>query len=468
MSHEHIEQAVATLGRGIAEDAIIIGSSAIACALPEFRSPNNIDVAIPEAAFNHLRTQPDWEEAENFDGAPRLVKDSLDVGMGWGDIADYDSLRSRSRTTDTNTLVAGLPDIYAYKHRRRQGNDVADMQAVQAHLHDPNRAPFSAQQIPHEFAAALSCLPAELQDHPDAARAALLAANGMHIVYTLYGHPEIRQANQIIGELEEAEFGVPALYHNGFGLIRDARALQQHLVDINAPVHDRLLGLAIDPYTDADYGGGRFKDRPLSHDELRSGNLLKSHALQLGFDPNDAQRMYDITLDTTFDEATKSQRGKHAADTLSRGVAGVDLYPLATPEALDLGAGLGIEDGFSKRAGVRTIGRVLMAHGARIHSTVNGIHAIDRYATEKPADTPDGPTVMEAYANWMIGNGRFLRSHQYPDGWTLDNPSLRVENARMSEQVGADLLAGKTAAEAYLVDITEHTARMRERYGEDS
>ncbi len=465
MSHEHIEQAVASLGRGIAEDAIVIGSSAIACALPEFRSPNDVDIAIPEAAFNHLRQQPDWEEKESFDGTPRLVKETLDVGMGWGDTADYDDLRSRSWVI-SNLLVAGLPDTYAYKHRRRQGNDVADMQAVQAYLHNPNRGPFLVQQIPHEFAAALNCLPIELQDHPDAARAALLAANGMHIVYTLYGHPEIRQANQIIGELEEPEFGVPALYHNGFGLLRDARALQQHLANISAPTHDRLLALAIDPYTDADYGGGRFKDRPLSHDELRSARLLKSHALQLDFDPNDAQRMYNTTLDTTFDEATKSQRGKHAADPLARSVAGVDLYPLATPESLDLGAGLGIEDGFSKRAGVRTIGKVLMAHGVQIHSTVNGIHAIDRHASEKPADAPDGPTVMEAYANWMIGNGRFQRSHQYPDGWTLDNPSLRAENGRMSEQIGADLLAGKTAAEAYLVDIKEHTARMRERYGE--
>src|SRR6185503_16502856 len=104
--------------------------------------------------------------------------------------------------------------------------------------------------------------------------------------------------------LERPEFGVPATYHNGFGLVADAHRLQRHLHNIGAPARDRLLALAIDPYTDAIYGNGRYADNPEGHDELRSAELVRAHALHLGFGRDEANRMYTITLDTTFDEAT--------------------------------------------------------------------------------------------------------------------------------------------------------------------
>lgn len=465
MSHERVEQTVAELGRSIANEAVVIGSSAIACALPGFREPNDVDVAVPAEAFAHLREQPGWEEVWGMDGMPRLLKGKLDVGAGWGGPADYTELQARSWITENGVQVAGLPDVYAYKQRRMQKDDVADLQAVRTYLQDPARAPFSARQIPHELAAAWECLPAVAQDSPDAERAALLAANGMHIVYTLYGHPEIGQANQIIGDLEQLEFGVPATYHNGLGLVRDARALQQHLGNSGAPVSDRLLALAIDPYTDAIYGGGRFRNNPQGYDELRSAELLKGHALQLGYKPQEAERMHMVTLRTTFDEETGSQWGTHAADPLARAVTGVDLYPLARPESVGASFDLAVEDGFSARfSRVRTIGRVLGEKGARVYATVDGLRLIDHYADERPANVPDGPTVKQALAARLDGNAQFHRRHQYPDGWTLDNPCLREDHALALERASADLLAGKTATEAYLNDAQIHAARMSERY----
>lgn len=461
MAYEQIEQVVMELGRGIAEEAVVIGSSAITLAMPEFRRPNDVDVAVSSEAFAYLLRQPGWEASQSADGTPRLLKDALDVGVGWGDNANYPDLLARSWTMASGLHVAGLPDVYAYKHRRRQQADAADLQAVQAHLQNPNRSPFSARHIPHELAAAWDCLPAELRDHPDAERAAILAANGMHTVYTLYGHPGIGQTNQIVGELEQPEFGVPATYHNGFGLVRDAKALQRHLAIANAPADDCLLALAVDPYTDAVYGNGRFSNNPQGHDELRSANLVRGHALQLGFTPEEAERTHTVTLATTFDQRTGSQRGKHVIDPLARAVAGVDLYLLTEPGSVAASFALAIEDEFSVRASAtRTIGKVLVANGVRIYSILDGLRSIDRYANERPADAPEGPTVRQAFAARLAGNATFHRQHQYPDGWTLDNPRMREEHAQVLERISTDLLAGKTVMEAYVTDVRAHTARM--------
>lgn len=451
MAHERIEQAVLGLGRGISDEAVVIGNSAVGLALPEFRAPHDIDLAVSEEAFGYLRDQLGWEEAANDADNPRLLKGGFDISTGWGGSMDYDSLRTRSWRTKAGVRVAGLPDVYAYKHARHSAADVADTDAIRRRLQDPVQSPFAAEYIPHEVAAARGCLPEELQADPDAQAAILLAANGLHIVYTLYGHSQIGQANQIVGDLERPEFGVPATYHNGFELLRDARLLQQHLANINAPVRDRLLALAIDPYSDAVYGNGRVKDNPSGHDELCSAELLMNHALRLGFSPEEADRMYAGVMGTTFDEATGGQRGKASADPLVRGMVGVDLQTLAEPGSVRSTFDLAVEDGFSARYNVaRTIGRVLCEHDVRVLSTVQALEEIDRYADAKPADAPDGPTVMQAFSTRLAGNAGFHRLHRYPADWTLDNLPLRLEHADTLERLAALLLAREvTAVEAY-------------------
>jgi len=282
-------------------------------------------------------------------------------------------------------------------------------------------------------------------------------------VYTLYGHPQIGQVNQIIGDLELPEYQVPAAYHNGFGLIDDARRLQEHLSAVNAPAGDHLLGLAIDPYTDSIYGHGRFSDNPEGHDELRSAALLRAHALQLGLSQEQADRMYAITLATTFDEATLSQRGKNSTDLLARGVVAVDLQPLAEPSSVETSIDVAIEDGFSRRySAARTIGRVLCAHGARVRSTTDALLLIDRYADERPA--PDSPTVVQAFAARLAQNASFHGTHEYPVDWTHDNRSMRQDHADKLKDLSDRLLAGEiTAVEAHQ-EAKIHTHAMSTRY----
>lgn len=450
MAREQIEQMVFGLGRGMAEDAVVVGSGVIDLTIDGARGPRDTDVALPRGAFEYLRAQGGWEEIVGDDGEVSVIRrPGLDVGIGWGGTADYEGLRARSWQTGSGLRVAGLPDVYAYKQRRRSDGDMQDMQTIRDRLQGPDSSPLAARFIPHEVAAARACLPEELQDDPEAELAVLLAANGLHIVRTLYGHPQIDQANQIVGDLERPEFNVPATYHNGFGLEQDAMRLQAHMRNIGAPAHDRRLALAIDPYTDAFYGNGRFKNNPQGHDELRSAQLLRSHAQQLGFEA-DADRMHDVVLDTTFDEEAKTQRGTKSADPLARGVVGVDLDPLARPEIVATSFDVAVEDLFSARfSPARTIGRILTERGERVYSTAQALELIDRYAHERPADAPDGPTAMQAFAARLAGNAGFIRSHQYPHDWTLDDPAERARSADKLEAISAELLAGQMAVDAY-------------------
>jgi len=462
MSHESIEQAVFGLGDGLADEAVVIGSGAVKLALPGFREPNDTDLALSEGAFSYLHSQPDWQEVTDPGGATRLLKDGFDVGVGWGP-TNFEDLKARSWRTPDGLQVAGLPDVYAYKQRRESDLDVYDMTAIRERLHDPAQAPLLARLIPHEVAVARGCLPEELQDDPDAQDAILLAANGMHIVYTLYGHPQIGQANQIVGDVEAPEYQVPATYHNGFGLVDDMQRLQQHLKAIKAPIEDRLLGLAIDPYTDAVYGNGRFRHNPKGHDELRSAELLRARALYLGFSQEQADRKHDITLETTFDEDTGSQRGKDSTDLLARGVVAVDLQPLAEPNSVETSIDVAVEDSFSARySAARTVGRVLCAHGERVRTTADALLLIDRYATERPA--PDGPTVMQAFAGRLAQTTDFHRRHGYPADWTFDNKPMREDHAVKLEDLSSRLLAGEIPATEAHQEAKLHTNEMSVRY----
>jgi hypothetical protein len=463
MAHESIEQAVHELGRGVAQEAVVIGSQAIRLALPEFRQSRDTDVAVSPGVYDHLRQQPGWQEVPDSQGVLRILNDDLDVGRGWGGTMTHADLLRRSWQTDTGIRIASLPDIVAYKHRRGSESDVKDLAFIRSCLQDPGRAPLPARLLGHEVAAAQACLPEELRDDPDAQAAILLAASGMHIVYTLYGHPEIGQANQIVGDLERQEFGVPATYHNGFGLVADAQRLQRHLHNIGAPARDRLLALAIDPHTDSVYGFGRRSDNPTGHDELRSAELVRAHALYLGFDRDEAERMYNGTIGTTFDERAGSQLGKDSPDPLVRGVVGVDLQPLAEPTAVETTVELGAEDLHSARySRDRVVGRVLRERGVRVFSTLDVVRAIDRYGGERPRGaSPDSPTAMQAFAGRLGGNAGFLRAHRYPRDWTLDNPAMREAHAVKLVDLEARLLAGEITAEQAYEEAVDHTADMR-------
>jgi hypothetical protein len=443
MTGRTAEQNILSLGRGMDQEVVIAGSSAVQLALPDFRAPQDTNLVVSHEAFARLREQPDWEQTPD----EQLARDGIKISTDLGKSVSFTDLYSRSWKTDSGVQVAGLPDIYAYKHRRATPTDIEDMASIRDHLQNESRAPLAAKFIPHEITAARLCIAEEFRDSPEAEKAILLAANGLHTVYTIYGHPQIGQANPIIGSLEQPGFRVPATYHNGFGLLDDSKALQRHLANIGASAHDRLLALAIDPYTDAIYGNGRFSDNRDGYDELRAANLLRARALQLGFNDTDAERMHAVALATTFDETTRTQRGQHAVDSLARAVVAVDLHGLTEPNWMERSIDLAVEDCCSARYDkARTLGQVLVEHDERILSTTNALELVDYYADAKPAKAPNGPTVLEAFGERLLRNGTFQEVYEYPADWTLNKPRFRQRHASAIKVIANQLLQREITA----------------------
>lgn len=460
------------LGPQLIPAAVIVGSHAMVAALGESlaRTPRNVDVSVDAQMYHILRGRPDWQEVVNLDNVPLLRHGAYMVGNGWGRLTHEGLLeRSWHRThvaSEEAVALAGLPDVYAWKQEKGRLIDAEDMARIRARLHDPSLPPLPAEIMPHELAQAVQCLPGHLREGAGEARsdawiASRLVANGLHTAYTLYGHPNIGRANQIIGELELPDYGAIATYHNGFGLIRDLHLLQRHLKNISAPDGDLLNALAADPYTDIVYGNGRGKDERLSAD------LLYGHAMALGMDARRARRLREAVIATTFDEHTRRQAGAHHSDPLVRAVLGVDLQTLAEPESLEATFAIAFEDGVSARFSPdRPIGRVVAQYGVLIGSLAEGLMFMDEHLDERPAHVPNAKTLREWMAWRLSGNADFhdpdntVVGHQYPSGWTLDNRTLRRAHARELRDISRFIAAGGTLAEAF-ARAHAHTEMMR-------
>ncbi|WP_459545878.1 WXG100-like domain-containing protein [Nocardia sp. X0981] len=455
------------LGERVAGDSLIVGQGAVVAALGEgARPPTRLEVAVPEAAYRYLREQPGWSERPGGEDA-RLVADRLSVGPGWHGAPPLPELWARSWTSPGGLRIASLPDVYALLQERGRPQDLLDAAAIRAHLHDPGRPPLPPYVLVRQMDAVRAILPAEALAHPDADTAIRLAANGMHITYTLYGDPEIGRVNQIIGDLEHPRYRVPATYHNGFGLLEDGLLLQTHLGAIGVRPHERLDAGAADNYSDAVYGNGRRRDNPGGYDELRSALLARAHALLLGYPRDRADRLFTMIMGSGFDQSTKAQVGKYDPDPLVQGIAGVDLQTLVLPGGLADAFAVAVEDLASARFSAdRILGRVLVDFDLWIRSTAEGMLIIDEYAEYRPMI--DGRrselTVMDAFARRITGNAGFTANHEFPRTWTLANPELRAANANGSRALGAALADRRITAYRAFRAAQEYALRMERKY----
>lgn len=452
------------LGEAVAKDAVVVSSAAAYLALPDaMRLPRGLGLAVSETAYRYIREQSGWAEVMTPDGEPLLAQESGSLEVG---ISDYEGVSARAWTTPKGIRVASLADVYATMQQFDGPEDRADTAAIREQLLGPTSTPLPLQMMEYELGIARDCLPEHMRDDPAFQPAIQLVANGLFRVNTLYGDPRIGRANQIIGDLEKPEYRTVATYHNGFDVERDLRAIQEHNDNIGAPDVDRALTAVAEAYSDVVYGGGRKRDNPNGYDELRSAELLASHARQLGFSPKEANRLRIITLGTAFDEITRAQSGRSHADPAVRTVTGADLQILSEPDALPGSFDLAVEDHTSARySSDRVLGRALEARGVRVTATAQAMEFIDQYPEDRPL--PNGPTVKEALASRLYGNAQFHdpgTGYTPPDGWTLENPEMRVSNAQELRRLADGLQDGSlTAVEAYQQAQAYH---MRNRHGE--
>jgi hypothetical protein len=424
----------------------------------DMRKPRDVDLAVSPEAYAYLRSQPGWEVKGD-----RITKGPYDIGPSW-EGTPYADLTQRSWTTKEGIKVVSLSDVVSEKTwGRNNEKDRADLDAIRDRLLDPTRPPLPDNVKATEIDIARSCLPEGLRDHPDADVSVKTAANGLAVVRALYGDPRIGRPNQIVGSLERPEHQVPATYHNGFDLEKDVRTLQGHMSNIGATPAQHFAALEAESYSDIAYGGGRRSDNPTGYDELRSAELLAAHATMAGLPPEAVKERYDAVIGTGFDEKTGTQMGRHHPNPVVRGVAGVDLQVLSEPDAVPAAHDLAVEDGHSARASdARTLGKVAAEHGVRISSTLDGLRFIDQHPDAKPADAPDGPTVLEAHARRIGGSAGFHhpeRGYRPPDGWTMEDKPMRTLNSAELGRESAALLNGTLTAEAAYEEAKKHRQR---------
>jgi hypothetical protein len=467
---ESLHASIMQLGERVTPHIIVVGSNAVYEALgPRFRrQPANIDLAVTPEVYRHLREQPGSGWKKTDDGL--LKNGPFHVGKSWGNMS-MGVLQKNSWQTTDNITIAGLPVVYAWKQEANRDKDRADTQVIRETLLDPDSPPLDTPVIGRKIESARFSLPEHLRDHPDAQSALRLAGNGLHIVHTLYGDPDIgRHVNQIIGQLERDEYGVWALYHNGLDLTDDLNLLQKHFDNVDAPDSDRLDGMVSATYSDAFYGNGRKKkDNQDRYDELLSGQLAKGHAILLNYSSKNARRLRTIILGTGFNEETKRQVGKNANDPVIQAVAGDDLQILSEPSSGETTTALILEDGMSARHSPdRVIGRVMNSRGVRITSVEIGVRAVDEYAQARPSGIENAPTLIEYVAEKFHGHAAFHHpgsGHQYPPLWTLGSNWIRMQHADKFTEWGTRLVtldpSQRMTMEQVYEATQEHTIFLR-------
>lgn len=464
------QNALAALGPRVAAESVVIGSSAVYMTLDgEARPPRDVDIMVPPQAFQHLRNQPGWEAKTLPSGAVALTNGQHEVAVNDGTWPSRETLQEVGWKTPGGLHVAGLQPVYGWKQERDAERDQTDTAAIRKRLLSPDLPPLPEHVMRREIEMARSTLPEHLRDDPETQLAIRLAANGIYTVTTLYGDPALRRANEIIGTLEQ-NHGAIATYHHGFDLVATGQRLQEHFDNTpGVTKQDRLDGMVAETYSDASYGNGRASNNlPGGHDELRSANLARAHALRLGYDPLRAQVVHDAIRDTEFDEATGRQRGQNSSSLVGRGVAGVDLQNTVDADSVEVAFDLSVENGTSARwSSHRLLGRTLAQHGVRISSTRQAMEFIDAHPDARPHNMPDRPTVRQDLINQLYGSADFRDpnvttfGYQPVQGWTLDNPEARVQHAQELRAIATDMQEGRlTAVQAY-ERAQRYTERLR-------
>ncbi len=427
---------------GLEQQAVVVTGGALEAA--GVRIASDIDLLVEDQTFRALREGSGWEERPSpVDGRPLLCRDGVEIGpASLGDVM-YAQLQERGHSVH-GVRFASLPDTYAWKQETARPKDLDDLDLIRNRLFD---RPVADGLVAGELEFIRGLLPEHLADHP----AAVIAANGLFIVRTLYGKPDERPRGDVrtyTGSFET--LSVPATYHNydhtAAGLLRiPEQAHRTNLQALGAGLpalfsdSDLLAAMAAYAYHDAVLGHGRYTNNPTHYDELQSAQLVERHLTLAGCtDDTIPEKGFAGVSATRFNQNTLAQNvdPRLGHEHIQVAAAGADLCEFAYESGVASAIKVVVEDGYRMAFGSPS-GRKAEALGHNPGVIREDIAFIDQ-----------DPALQRWFAEQLIGSGRFCANHEYPDGWMLDDRPQRMANAAAMMSIGESVLQGTSVAEA--------------------
>jgi hypothetical protein len=468
------------------ESFIVAGSSAIEVVVgPNIRQGNDRDIVVRPDVYDYLRNvRRVHEEVDPNDGYKHLVGEGFDVTLSC-DGKTVDELQ-RGGYQRNGIHFAGLPDVYEYKQGRGQPKDIRDLELIRQRLY--GNKPLPADMLGGEMDFIQGITPERLHGHP----ALHVAANGLYIVRTVFGH-EGEGVRTYSGTVEKG--AVSATYHawehSAYGARDGQRSMdagdeqwrREGRPGRRYSDNQRLSGLGFTNH-DLILGHGRRAVNPEAHDEKQAAEVLVRHLEAAGVDDQELlDGSYETVIVTAWSEEKKSQDIDPARGHLpeQENGSGMDMSALRredgpknaarlVPE--DLGRiGAGYVGPSGERGPLDDLVRELNAKRPagtppiRIKTPEDGWRLIGQHPDYPVVKmTPDGPkkmTLLEAAGGHLVGSGGYYRKFRFPGGWLYGDPAVQEQSAGELERIGEGVKSGEIPASEVMELTQAYSDRVR-------
>lgn len=421
---------------GLEEKAVVVGSGPLDGLI---RDAQNLDITVDDTTYLELRESHGWQEARSPHGKLLLSRNNINIGTHWGDYTLAD-LQPNS-FVDHDVRFAGIPDVYAWKQDTARPKDLDDLALIRERLY---ARPLPVGMLDRDLGFVRNCLPEGFRHEP----ALAVAANGLYIVRTVFGDHR-RDVRHYSGSVEQH---VPGMYHDVWHSALGAERIAAHAARVNQgrialgqtvlfSRADTLASVTGFSYHDSHLGDGRQSVNPTGFDELKAAELVARHLTLAGITADDIpEKAYVGVRATGFNQQTLRQdiNPSRGYEHIQTAFAGADLGTFATPRFVVETMNLAIED-MCRVHSDQQLRDFATQRGAPIRTPQDALALIDQ-----------STQLRDTFAHQIIGSADFCKHYDYPEGWSLDNPDVRVMNARFLRTLGAQLLTGElTSAQAY-------------------
>jgi transcriptional regulator with XRE-family HTH domain len=418
-----------------------------------------------------------WEAGTLPDGTAIVRNGHIEIMGGLGeagvtlaDLRSHSWIHGGVRFVDLDVITSRKQ--WRVVDEQVTARDTADLDSIYRLLLDPARGPLPEYVLVRQIEQIRAIMPPRLLEHPLAPMAIHLAANAYLLSSAIYGPGIGGRVNLAAGSFDTREYRVPMTYHNAAELLAALKQLLRVLEFVGARPDEILAAMVADAYSDANYNDGRESDNPTGYDELKSARLARAHALHVGFPPHLADLIFEMIVNTGFNQTTGRQKGQHHPNPIVRAVCGIDLQGLPGREALALGLAIIIEDMAARRAARmhhQILSAALRHENAYVGSVPEAVAFIDEHRAMTPLDGPLAElTLQDAFGKGWTGNGRFggPNGFTFPDDWPHDHHAIRADNEEGSTWIGEGLLAGKIRPKDVPEIVAEHISKMAKKYPE--